>query len=437
MSDQSQDNQAKAIGFWRGWGIAVGCSIGSGIFMMPTLLAPYGQLGLLSWAVAGIGSLFIILSLSRMAKRVPKIGGPYAYAYAGLGKFAAFMIAWTYWIACVSAIAAISVAFTGYLGVFVPGLAESTLGQLFVSLALVWLLTLINLRSVAESNGLTLLTTFIKIIPLVLMIGMGFAFMDRSVFPQWNPTEMNDFQVIALATTVVMWSFLGLETATIPADNMENPSKTIPRVLISSVVTILFLYMAVSYAIAYIVPAEELTASQAPFALAASKLMGPVGAAIVTFGALVATFSASNGNLFVTPHTLVAAAKDKVMPGIFGSLNSAGIPKFALLFSSSAISILLVLNYTKGLVGAFTFMVLISTLATLMAYAFTAISEFHFFKKEHHSPLRTREMIMSGLALAYSLFVIWGAGAEAVMYGFLLILVGAPLFAFIREDTDA
>jgi APA family basic amino acid/polyamine antiporter len=99
MESLSQSSSGKEIGFWRGWSIAVGCAIGSGVFMMPTLLAPYGMLGLAGWLTAGAGTLLVALSLSRLVKRVPKLGGPYAYVQAGLGDFAGFLIAWTYWIA--------------------------------------------------------------------------------------------------------------------------------------------------------------------------------------------------------------------------------------------------------------------------------------------------------------------------------------------------
>ena len=118
MSSSIEQVPRRAIGFWRGWSIAVGCAIGSGIFMMPTLLAPYGILGLLAWLTAGLGTVLVALSLSRLVKRVPKLGGPYAYVQAGLGSFAGFLIAWTYWLACVSAISAIAMAFVGYLGFF-------------------------------------------------------------------------------------------------------------------------------------------------------------------------------------------------------------------------------------------------------------------------------------------------------------------------------
>ena len=79
MLSQQATGSHNEIGFWRGWSIAVGCAIGSGVFMMPTLLAPYGLLGLAGWLIAGAGTLLVALSLSRLVRRVPKLGGPYAY----------------------------------------------------------------------------------------------------------------------------------------------------------------------------------------------------------------------------------------------------------------------------------------------------------------------------------------------------------------------
>ena len=131
-------NQHRVIGFWRGWSIAVGCAIGSGIFMMPTILAPYGMLGFFGWLIAGLGSILVALTMAQLVIRMPKTGGPYVYVNEALGSFSGFIIAWTYWIACISAIAGISIAFVGYLGFFIPKISDSPILSLIASLLLVW-----------------------------------------------------------------------------------------------------------------------------------------------------------------------------------------------------------------------------------------------------------------------------------------------------------
>ena len=435
MDSVSKNVSGRAIGFWRGWSIAVGCAIGSGVFMMPTLLAPYGMLGLMGWLTAGAGTLLVALSLSRLVRRVPKIGGPYAYVNAGLGNFAGFLVAWTYWISCIAAVSGIAIAFVGYLGVFLPVVTESAILSLMVSLVLVWTVIGINIRSVESSGTFQVVTTFLKILPLLFIIVIGFGNMQPQILPPLNPTELNPFAVLATVTTLVMWSFIGIETATVPADNMDQPEKMIPRILIASLLTVLVIYFLVSLAIALVVPAEELIGSTAPFALAATKVMGPVGGAIITIGALISTLGSLNANTLTAGQVPLAAAKDHLLPAKFLMLSKSGTPIFSFIVSGGFMTLLLMLNYTKGLVAAFTFLAMLSTLSTLMAYAFCAVSEFYFLKNDRAGPERIRAIMLSGAAFLYSVFAIWGAGSEVVFYSFMLIIIGMPFYAIVREDT--
>ena len=432
-SSSSSSSNNNEIGFWRGWSIAVGCAIGSGVFMMPTLLAPYGLLGLSGWLIAGGGTLLVALSLSRLVRRIPKIGGPYAYVQAGLGTLAGFVIAWTYWIACIAAISGIAIAFVGYLGVFIPQIPESRVLSLLCALALVWTIVALNIRSLEGSSRFQVVSTLIKILPLLFMIVLGFTYMEPANLPPLNPTDLHPLALLATVTTLVMWSFVGIETATVPADNMREPEKTIPKVLIAAVLTILVIYLLVSFAIALLVPAEELMNSSAPFALAASKVMGPTGAALITLGALVSTLGSLNANTLTAGNVALAAAKDNLLPASFKRLSASGTPQFSFVVSGLFVSGLLTLNYTKGLIAAFTFMAMLSTLSTLMAYAFCAVSEFYFLKSDQPSPERNRAIGLSLAAFLYAFFAIYGAGWEIVFYCFMLILMGMPIYALVRK----
>jgi len=433
MENNNNPSAHKEIGFWRGWSIAVGCSIGSGVFMMPTLLAPYGMLGLAGWLIAGGGTLLVALSLSRLVRRIPKIGGPYAYVQAGLGSFAGFLIAWTYWIACIAAVSGIAIAFVGYLGVFVPQITDSRILSLLCALALVWSIVMLNVRSLESSSRFQLVSTLIKILPLLFMIILGFSFMEPANLPEVNPTDLHPAALLATVTTLVMWSFVGIETATVPADNMVEPEKTIPRVLVAAVLSILTIYLLVSMAVALLVPADELMNSSAPFALAASKVMGPAGAALITLGALVSTLGSLNANTLTAGNVALAAAKDNLLPEQFKRLSDSGTPQFAYIVSGLFISALLTLNYTKGLVAAFTFMAMLSTLSTLMAYAFCAVAEFYFLKSDQPGPERTRAIGLSIATFTYAFFAIYGAGWEIVFYSFMLILMGMPIYALVKK----
>jgi len=423
----------KIIGFWRGWSIAVGCAIGSGIFMMPTLLAPYGLIGFGGWLIAGAGSILVALTMSRLVRRIPKTGGPYVYANEGLGHFAGFIIAWTYWIACITAIAGISIAFVSYLGFFIPAISNSALLSLLASLVLVWLIVTLNIFSIESSAKFQVVSTLLKLLPLFFMMFLGLVGFDSNNLPEINPTNANPFILLATVTTLVMWSFVGIETATVPAENFINPEKTIPKVLIAAVLSVLTIYILVSIAIAAIVPAEELMNSSAPFALAATKILGFSGGVIIAFGALISTLGSLNANTLTAGNITFAAARDKLLPSQFLTLSDAGTPIFSFILAGSFVSFLLMLNYTKGLIDAFIFFAMLSTLSTLIAYLFCAMAELKFLKNDDSSKQRNTAIFLTFGTFLYAFFAIWGAGMEIVFYSFMLILVGMPMYAWMRE----
>ena len=317
----------KIIGFWRGWSIAVGCAVGSGIFMMPTLLAPYGLIGFGGWLIAGAGSVLVALTMSRLVRRIPKTGGPYVYANEGLGHFAGFIIAWTYWVACITAIAGISIAFVSYLGFFIPAISHSSLLSLLASLVLVWLIVTLNIFSIESSAKFQVVSTLLKLLPLFFMMFLGLVGFDSNNLPEINPTNANPFILLATVTTLVMWSFVGIETATVPAENFINPEKTIPKVLIAAVLSVLTIYILVSIAVAAIVPADELMNSSAPFALAATKILGFSGGVIIAFGALISTLGSLNANTLTAGNITFAAARDKLLPSKFLTLSDGILNK--------------------------------------------------------------------------------------------------------------
>ena len=426
-------NQHRVIGFWRGWSIAVGCAIGSGIFMMPTILAPYGMLGFFGWLIAGLGSILVALTMAQLVIRMPKTGGPYVYVNEALGSFSGFIIAWTYWIACISAIAGISIAFVGYLGFFIPKISDSPILSLIASLLLVWAVVLLNIKSIENSSRFQLISTLLKLLPLLLIIFLGASNLTVSNLPEFNPTSLHPLSLLGTVTTLVMWSFIGIETATVPADNVINPQETIPKVLIASVLTILTLYILVSFAIALIVPANELIESSAPFALAASKILGSAGGTLITIGALVSTLGSLNANTLTAGNLSLAAARDGFLPAKFISLTKSGTPIFTYLLSGTFVSVLLMLNYTKGIINAFVFMAMLSTLSTLIAYAFCAIAELKFVHTNKKSQQKKYAFLISFGTFLYAIFAIWGAGIEMIMYSIILIFIGTPIYLFKTE----
>ncbi|HNZ97652.1 MAG TPA: amino acid permease, partial [Thermoanaerobaculia bacterium] len=126
MATPNQGNpRAEALGLWTLTALVVGNMIGSGVFLLPASLAPYGGASFLGWVVTAGGSMAIGLVFARLARRMPAAGGPYAYTREAFGDFAGFLVGWGYWISSWSAVAAIAVAMVGYLGALVPAATAS------------------------------------------------------------------------------------------------------------------------------------------------------------------------------------------------------------------------------------------------------------------------------------------------------------------------
>tara|TARA_B110000305_G_scaffold173873_1_gene192257 strand:+ start:405 stop:1817 length:1413 start_codon:yes stop_codon:yes gene_type:complete len=431
---QQPSNGKKAIGFWRGWSLVVGGTIGSGIFMLPALLAPFGLMGIIGWLIAGAGALVLSLMLADLARTLPIIGGPYAYARAGMGDFIGFWVGWGYWIALWAATAAIAVACVGYLSFFFPILTSNGLISAAATLALIWTLVLINSQSIAASGNVQLLTTVLKILPLLLVGGLGLTMGSTENLPALNPTGGSYFAVIATSVTLVMWAFVGLEGGTVPAADMKDPERLIPKILITGTLTVLVVYLIAYLGVVLLLPAAALSASNAPFADASVLILGRSGASVIAAGAIMATFGALNTQILLSGQLVRAISLDGLFPGRLDQLNKGGTPARAMIVSGVLASLLVIMNYQKGLVEAFNMMILLSTLTTLIPLAFAAVTAMILFRSK---PGAKKKLITAALAFSYALLVIIGAGQETVYFGFILLVAAMPFYAFVKRQPKS
>ena len=425
---QSESKKGKAaLGFWGCWSLTVGVMIGSGIFMLPTVLAPYGMMSMGGWALTAGGSIILALVLGRLAGRAERTGGPYTYAREGFGDLTGFLVAWGYWAAIFVATPAIAIAFVGYLSVFIPGLAENAIGQAGAALALLWGLTLFSIRGVGTAGLVQVITTVLKLLPLLLIIGAGMAVGSQANLPAVNPSGGSFLSVLSATALLTMWAFAGLESGTIPASEVKDPHRTIPRAVVSGTVFTAIIYVSSTVAVMLLVPSQDLVNSTSPFADAARSL-GSWGAPLVALGALVSTAGSLNGNIFSSGQLPMAVARDRLAPVWLSRLNGGHSPQNALILSSTIGSVLLIANYSRGLVGAFTFLLMMSTVCTLAPLLISALAEIK------HSWRSARAWAVVALIGAlYSTFAIWGSGLEVIGWGIVLLFLGLPVYFLGRQ----
>lgn len=425
------------LGLWTSSALVVGNVIGSGIFLLPASLAPYGTLSLFGWLLTSTGAVLLAVVFARLARRLPKAGGPYAYTRAGFDEFAGFLVGWGYWITLWAGNGGIAVAMISYLGVFLPPLSRPLPGAL-AAIGAVVLLSAINIAGVRQAGMFQLWTTIIKVTPLLAIALFGLPLLKLEHFTPLNPTEGSAFAGISAAATLTLWAFLGLESATIPADNIREPGRTIPLATVLGTSLSAVIYILGTVAVMGMLPRAELGASGAPFADAAGRLWGEGARRLVAAGAAISCLGALNGWTLLAGHFPVAMARDGLFPERFGRLTRRGTPAFGIVVSSTLVAGLVLLNFTRGLVGLFTFIILLATMCGLFPYVLCALSEIMLLLRERAGgtaaggphPWRALRIaaIVPGLAFVYSLWAIAGSGKETVYWGFLLLLTGVPAY---------
>ena len=422
---------AKVIGFWQCWAFSVGTMIGTGIFMMPALLAPYGGLSFGGWLLTAGGSIAIALSIGRLASRTTRSGGMQIYVQDAFGHLPGFLVGWSNWVACVISTAALAVGFVGYLNAIVPGLADEAGYQAVLALAVIWTVTLLLVRGVKEAGFIQLVLTVLKLIPLLLVIVWGVIAGKSENLPPLNPTGDEPFAILSATALLTMFAFLGLEVGAMPAGNVKHPTRTLPRAVVIGATTAAIIYILATAAVMMLIPSTELATSTSPFADAVRGL-GEWAPPIITVGALVSIVGSMNGNIFCTAQQSMAAALEGAAPRVLAKLNKGEAPWVSLVFSSVLASGLLLLNYSRGRVGAFSFLIMMTTVAALVAYLACALAE---LKNSWRSARGWAAIAV--IATLYSAFAIFGAGQESLIWGFVLIALGVPVYFLGRQKSPS
>jgi APA family basic amino acid/polyamine antiporter len=414
----------RTIGFWTAVALVMGNMIGSGVFLLPASLAPFGGLAFGGWLISASGAMALALVFAKLSRQNPAAGGLYAYTRAAFGDLAGFLVGWGYWTAVWSGCAALAVAFVGYLDPFFPTVVRTPALAAMVAIAAVWVLTFVNLRGVAVAGRVQVVTTAIKVLPLLVIGVAGLAVLNPENFalPVTTGAAGTAGSLMA-AASLTLWALLGVETATIPADAIETPERTIPRATLVGTALASALYILSTAGVMGVLGPEALSHTTAPFADAARRFFGDMGARIVAAGAVVSVFGALNGWILIQGQLPRAVAADGLFPKAFGRVGPRGTPVFSLLAGSTLASVLIAMNYSRSLVELFTFVIQLATLSTLVPYVFCSLASF----------MRGERSAVAAYAFLFSMFAIAGAGAEVVYYGFLLLLAGLPLYVWVRR----
>jgi len=426
--------KTKKIGLITTTSLVVGNMIGVGIFITPASLASYGSISLLGWLITSAGALVLAKIFSHMSKLFPSIsGGPYAYSRAGFGDFIGFLVAWGYWISIWVSNAALITGIIAALSVFFPELKTNSVLAVSTGLAMIWFITWINNRGVSASGKFQVVTTILKLAPLAFVILLGFFFFDFNNFPAFNLTGSSNWVALSGAATFTLYAFLGLESASIPAGSVENPERTVPRATMLGTIIVTLVYILGTVVLFGILPVDVLKDSPAPFADAGRIIGGDYAAYFVAAGAAISAIGCLNGWVLMSGQLPMATAKDGMFPKIFKRENKNGAPYLGLIIGSVLTSIVMLLNFTKGLVDQFTFVVNLVVFTALIPYLFVAAAYIVvLIDKKLHLNSAFKTFTLGALGFGYSFWAIFGSGSDIVFYGFLLLIGGIPFYVLMQ-----
>jgi len=412
--------------------------VGSGFYLSPAAVAPFGNLAILAWIVMGAGAVCLGLTFAKLARLVPATGGPYAYTRMAYGDFPGFLIAWGYWISIWTSLPVIAIAFAGAIFDLVPGLHNRTMA-VALTLGAIWAVVLVNLRGVKAAGMFSQVTTYSKLIPFAAIALFGLFFIDTSHFSELNPSGKSLIGASAALAPLTMFAFLGLESATVPAGDVINPKRTIPLSTVLGICIAALLYVLGTISVFGLVPREQLVHSVAPFSDAARTLWGPLGAKVISLAVIVSAIGALNGWTLLMGQVPMAAARDGLFPPVFGKLSDRGVPAIGIAISA-VLATVLVLSQVAGPPGFSSFYTLVvglSTMAAVVPYAFCALATGLVAAYAASGGPVARLPLVEVIACVFAVFTLYGCAPEPVLYGVIMLVLGIPVYVWQRRRDSA
>lgn len=422
--DKNAKGPGRKLGLFAAIALVMGNMIGSGVFLLPASLAPYGWNAVLGWIVTTAGTLVLAWVLAALTRARPGARDPAGFVAEAFGELPAFLMGWIYWVSVWTAVVSIAVAAVSYLSAFVPAIASTPMMPALCAIALVWAMTLVNLRGVHAAGNFQIVTLLLKLVPLVAVIviaaavlGTGTGEIRPLVMSELNGTDLRG------AAALTLFALLGFECASIAAARVENPAINVPRATMWGTGLTGLLYLLVCSAIALMLPEAVAATSPAPFATFVERNWSAGPAALVTVFAIVSCVGAINGWVLLQGELPRAMAERGMLPRWFAATDRHGTPRRALLLSSIIATVCLLLNASRNMKGIYEFVLLLSTSAALWLYLACALAAW-------------RMNVARGFALVgagYALWTLWGAGVEASGWSLVLMAAGLPLYLWARR----
>ena len=419
--------------------LVVGNMVGTSMYTLPaSLAAAVGPLGIGAWILTAIGYFGVAVVYANLGARYPRTGGPYVFAREAFGDFAGFLSVWLYWISALIGNAGIVTGVIAYTEGFLPILASNHLLRFGVAQLLLWTFCAVNIVGVKHSSRVQITIMVINLGGLFVLLGLS--------MHSFNPANLHPFAPkgwasLATGTALICWAYSGVETATVPAEEMQVPARTIWRgTMIGYVIgTIVFLLAAVT--VAGVLPNDQIASSARPLAMVVDRAVGPFGGWAISVCAIIAGLGTLNGWVLVSGRAPVSAAQDGLFFRRMATLHPKFCtPVFSLVTGTAIASAMLFMMLNNTLLETFNFIVLLAVWATLVPHLITAAAELALVRRDsdRYTPAeRRRSHVIAPLAFGAMMYFVYGAGADVGRWGFLLMAAGILAYVLMKSNRSS
>jgi len=409
--------------------------MGSGIIMLPTNMAKVGAISLLSWIVTAIGSMAIAYGFAQAGLFNQREGGMSAYAEDAYGKSGYFQVFYLYFLSLAIGNVAIASSAVGYLAAFVPWLSSTPVATCIGVIALLWLTTVANFGGPTVTGRIGSVTVWGVILPVGLISVIGWFWFKSDTFAQaWNPQGLSIAQGMGSSIALTLWAFLGMESAAQNSGAVENPKRNVPLACLFGTLGAAFVYVLSTAVIQGIVPNAELAASTGPFGLAFAKMFSPTVGSIIMALAIAACVGSLLGWQFTLSSTAKSAAEGNMFPKAFAKVNSLGAPITGMIILGVLQTLLALSTISPSLSEQFGALVNLAVVTNVIPYIL-ALSALPVMMKAANvaSGVYTRNMVITVVAMLYSVYALYASGGDAVMGGMLVMGLTYIIWGFISN----
>jgi amino acid transporter len=402
--------------------IVIGAIVGSDIYIVPGITAGLiGPFAIVVWIVAGAVSMVLVMVFAYCSYYVPNVGGSYAYASTAFSKFYGFLAGWSMCVAEIVALPVFAIVFTNYLEyfLFLSSTEEFAIRVLFV-FAMVW----VNIRGVKAAGRLNDVLTIVKLAPLVIIIvlGLGSLIVHPNLLGNYTPFAPFGLGNFGAAFVLIFWAYAGFELGSLPASEVVEPKKTIPKALISGMAIVILFYVLTGVSVFGVVGVARLASSPIPLVLVSSVLLGSVGAGITGIGALASVSGTDETEVLGTARLMYAMSADGLFPRAFSKVHLKYKTPYVGVAVEGCIAICL------SLFSGITQLISFAVFNLAVCYLLVCLSLVVLAQKGGEG-LRGQR-VLPWLGVAISLYLMIATSLVDVVIGVAFVLIGIPVYIF-------